>query len=163
MWSTLLKFLAVVFLNQRLNALKNQFSDLRQGVADYTEDRAQQLKQDFLIETERLATSVVGVLVAFAMLIFTGLLGLMWLFALLWDHPHRTLLLGLVMLIPALLGLLAFLKVRSVWRAKPLFADSLSLISQDWQSFRQEVAPHADSTTPPSQPATTSDTPQSPL
>ncbi len=152
MWSTLLKFLAVLFLNRRVNALKNQFVHMRQHVADYTEDRAQQLKQDFLDETERMATSFVGMLVVFSMFIFTGLLGLMWLFALLWESPHRTLILGLVMLVPALLGVFAFLKVRSLWRAKPLFADSLQLISHDWQLFRQEMAPDSPTASAPATP-----------
>lgn len=143
MWSTLLKFLAVFFFNRRMTALKDQFANMRHHVADYTEDRALQLKQDFLEETERMATSFVGMLLVFSMFIFTGLLGLMWLFALMWESPHRTLILGLVMLIPALLGVAAFLKVRRLWRAKPLFADSLSLISHDWQLFRQEMAPTA--------------------
>lgn len=95
MWVNLLKFAAVLFLNRKVTALKDNFFNLRHHVADYTEDRAQQLKQDFVEETERLATSIVGLLVVFSMFIFTGLLGLMWLFSLLWEHPQRSLILGL--------------------------------------------------------------------
>ena len=63
MWVNLLKFAAVLFLNRKVTALKDNFFNLRHHVADYTEDRAQQLKQDFVEESERLATSIVGLLV----------------------------------------------------------------------------------------------------
>jgi len=141
MWVNLLKFAAVLFLNRKMSALKGSFFNLRHHVADYTEDRAQQLKQDFLEETERLATSMVGMLVVFSMFIFTGLLGLMWLFSLLWEHPHRSLILGLAMLVPTIIGVIAFISVRAIWHKKPLFADSLAMISQDWRLFRKEMTP----------------------
>jgi apolipoprotein N-acyltransferase len=141
MWVNLLKFVAVLFLNRKVSALKGNFFNLRHHVADYTEDRAQQLKQDFLEETERLATSMVGMLVVFSMFIFTGLLGLMWLFSLLWQHPHRSLILGLAMLVPTIIGIIAFVAVRAIWHKKPLFADSLAMISHDWRLFRKEMAP----------------------
>lgn len=82
MWLNLIKFVAVLFLNRKVSTLKDRFQDLSHHVADYTEDRAQHIKQDFIEETERLATSMVGLLVVFSMFIFTGLLGLMWLFSL---------------------------------------------------------------------------------
>lgn len=141
MWVNLLKFVAVLFLNRKVSALKGSFFNLRHQVADYTEDRAQQLKQDFVEETDRLAISMVGLLVVFSMFIFTGLLGLMWLFSLLWEHPHRSLILGLAMLIPAVIGVIAFLAVRATWQKKPLFADSLTMIGHDWKLFRNEMAP----------------------
>ncbi len=141
MWAHLLKFVAILFLNRKVSALKGNLRHLSHHVADYTEDRAQQLKQDFLEETERLATSMVGLLVVFSMFIFTGLLGLMWLFSLLWQHPHRSLILGLAMLVPTVLGLITFMAVRRLWHKKSLFADSLSMISHDWQTFRNELEP----------------------
>ncbi|AKR43814.1 phage holin family protein [Methylophilus sp. TWE2] len=141
MWVNLLKFAALLFLNRKVTALKDNFFNLRHHVADYTEDRAQQLKQDFVEETERLATSIVGLLVVFSMFIFTGLLGLMWLFSLLWEHPHRSLILGLAMLVPIIIGVVIFLAVRATWQKKPLFADSLNMISHDWRLFRNEMAP----------------------
>ncbi|MFD1123575.1 hypothetical protein ACFQ2T_13755 [Methylophilus flavus] len=113
---------------------------LRHHVADYTEERAKQIKQDFQGETERLATSLIGILVVFSMFIFTGLLGLMWLFSLLWEHPNRTLILAVAMSIPALIGVLAYFAVRRVWQKKTLFASSIALISSDWNLFRTELA-----------------------
>lgn len=150
MWVNLLKFVAVLFLNRKVTALKDNFFNLRHQMADYTEDRAQQIKQDFAEETHRLATSLVGLLVVFSMFIFTGLLGLMWLFSLLWEHPHRSLILGLSMLVPAIIGVMAFLAVRAIWNKKALFADSLALISHDWQLFRNEMAPEEQPNTDPS-------------
>lgn len=156
MWVNLLKFAAVLFLNRKVTALKDNLFNLRHHVADYTEDRAQQLKQDFIEETERLATSIVGLLVVFSMFIFTGLLGLMWLFSLLWEHPQRSLILGLTMLVPAIIGIITFFAVRATWHRKPLFANSLSMISHDWHLFRNEMAPdeqakpdHADDVADP--------------
>ncbi|MGP1717544.1 MAG: phage holin family protein [Methylophilus sp.] len=113
---------------------------LRHHVAEYTEERAKQIKQDFQGETERLATSLIGILVVFSMFIFTGLLGLMWLFSLLWEHPNRTLILAVAMSIPALIGVIAYFAVRRVWQKKTLFASSISIISSDWKLFRTELA-----------------------
>jgi hypothetical protein len=140
MWVNLLKFAAVLLFKRKVSALTDNLLHLSENVADYTESRAQHLKQDFLEETDRMATSMVGLLVVFSMFIFTGLLGLMWLFSLLWQHPHRTLILGLTMLIPLIIAVAAFLAVRKIWKKKPLFADSLSMIGHDWHLFRTELA-----------------------
>jgi hypothetical protein len=136
----LLKFVAVLFFNRKMATFADDLLNLRSHVVDYTEDRGQQIKQDFWRETERIATSIVGLLVVFSMFIFTGLLGLMWLFSILWENPHRTLILGIAMLIPALLGGIAFWMVRNLWNRKPLFGDSLAMLSSDWQLFRNEMA-----------------------
>jgi uncharacterized membrane protein len=152
MWVSLLKFAAVLFLNRKVTTLKDNLFNLRHHVADYTEDRAQQLKQDFAEETERLATSLVGLLVVFSMFIFTGLLGLMWLFSLLWEHPQRSLILGLAMLVPIIIGVVIFLAVRATWQKKPLFADSLNMISHDWRLFRNEMTPEEPTQTDHSDP-----------
>jgi hypothetical protein len=149
MWLHLLKFAAVLFLNRKVSAIKSSVFNLRHQVADYAEERALHFKQDFLEETDRLATSIVGLLVVFSMFIFTGLLGLMWLFSLLWEHPNRSLILGLAMLVPAVIGVITFLAVRAAWQKKPLFADSLAMISHDWKLFRSELAP-VDQTQPES-------------
>lgn len=145
MWSNLLKLLAFLFFNRQLQAFKNNIRTLRNDVADYTEDRALQIKADFIEETERLASSLVALLIGFSMLIFTGLLGLMWLFSVLWSHPQRSLILGLAMLVPALIAVAVFWSVRRLWKRKPLFANSLELIGSDWQSFRQQMKPEEDS------------------
>lgn len=144
MWVNILKFLTLLFLNRKVHAFTNNLLHLRSQVADYAEDRGVLLKQDFMAEIERMATSVVGVLVVFSMFIFTGLLGLMWLFSLLWEHPHRTLILGLAMLLPACIGMVIFFAVRRLWKQKPLFAGSLDMIGHDWQLFRNELAPKPD-------------------
>lgn len=157
MWVNLLKFAAVLFLNRKVTALKDNLLNLRHHVADYTEDRAQQLKQDFVEETDRLATSIVGLLVVFSMFIFTGLLGLMWLFSLLWEHPQRSLILGLAMLVPIIIGVVTFLTVRATWQKKPLFADSLNMISHDWRLFRNEMTPEEPPQTDPSGPGSSPD------
>lgn len=141
MWVGLLKFLAVLFLNRKASALKDNFLQIRHHMADYTENRALQLKQDFLEETGRLATSLIGILTVFAMFIFTGVLGLMWLFSLLWESPHRSLILGLVMIVPVMIGACVFWAVYRHWKQKPLFESSLTMISDDWHLFRNEMAP----------------------
>lgn len=141
MWVNILKFLTILFLNRKVHALTNHLLHLRSQVADYAEDRGVLLKQDFMTEIERIATSIIGVLVVFSMFIFTGLLGLMWLFSLLWEHPHRSLILGLAMLLPALIGMVIFFAVRRLWKHKPLFGGSLEMIGHDWQLFRDEMAP----------------------
>jgi len=161
MWGNLLKLAAILFFNRKITSLTDNLLLLREQAADYTESRAYYLKQDFLEETERMATSLVGLLVVFSMFIFTGLLGLMWLFSLLWQHPHRSLILGIAMLIPALIGTLTFLAVRKAWKKKPLFDSSLSMISQDWQLFRTELTSTDEATAKKSASAPDTDTPLS--
>jgi hypothetical protein len=140
MWVNLLKFATMLFFNRKITSMTDNLLHLRHQVADYTEERAKQIKQDFQGETERLATSIIGILVVFSMFIFTGLLGLMWLFSLLWEHPNRTLILAVAMSIPALIGVIAYFAVRKVWQKKTLFASSISIISSDWKLFRTELA-----------------------
>lgn len=158
MWVNLLKFAAILFFNRKITSLTDNLLHLREQAADYTESRAYYLKQDFLEETERMATSIVGVLVVFSMFIFTGLLGLMWLFSLLWQHPHRSLILGVAMLIPVVIGTLTFLAVRKIWKKKPLFDSSLSMISQDWQLFRTELTPTDEAAVKPPASGSNTDT-----
>lgn len=141
MWSNLLKFAAILLFNRKVSNLTENLLHLRDYAADYAEHRAAFIKQDFLKETHRLAISLVGLLVVFSMFIFTGLLGIIWLFSLLWEHPDRSLILGLVMLIPAIIGMIAFWAVWKTWKTRPLFASSLTMISQDWTLFRNEMTP----------------------
>lgn len=147
MWFNVLKFVTIFLLNRKVHAFKKGMLHLSGYMADYAEDRGVLLKHDFMAEIERLATSVVGMLVVFSMFIFTGLLGLMWLFSLLWEHPHRTMILGLAMLIPALTGAGIFLVVRRLWKQKPLFSGSLDMIGQDWKVFRRELEPKPETST----------------
>lgn len=161
MWVNLLKFTAMLFFNRKISSLTDNLLTMRHQVADYTEERATQIKLDFLAETERLATSVIGILVVFSMFIFTGLLGLMWLFSLLWEHPNRTVILGVAMSIPILIGVIAFFAVRRVWKKKTLFSDSISMISRDWNLFRTEMVneqPTEDQPAPASNTSPNADT-----
>ncbi len=142
-----------------MQAYKDKLRGLRHDLAEYTEDRAQLLRQDFQLETQRLFASVVGLLLGFALLIFTGMLGLMWLFSLLWAHPHRSLILGCCMLLPMMAAALVLWRVYRQWHQKPLFEDSLGLIAQDWQMLRKQMAESppqpaaAETTTAPVTPA----------
>lgn len=139
MWANLFQFLAFLVLNRKVQAYKDKLRHLRHDLAEYTEDRAQLLKQDFQLEMQRLFSSVVSLLLGFTLLIFTGMLGLMWLFSLLWAHPQRSLILGSCMLLPMLAAAWVLWRVYKQWHQKPLFEDSLGLIAQDWQLFRQQM------------------------
>lgn len=139
MWANLFQFLAFLVLNRKVQAYKDKLRSLRHDLAEYTEDRAQLLKQDFQLEMQRLFSSFARLLLGFTLLIFTGMLGLMWLFSLLWAHPHRSLILGGVMLVPMVAAAIVLWRVHKQWQQKPLFEDSLGLIAQDWQLLRQQM------------------------
>lgn len=144
MFITALKFIALYFFNNRVAKTKSSLHTVLGSSADYAESRALLIKYHFLEDLERIAKSFVGLLGILAGLVFSGMIGLMWLFAAAWNSPNRELILGVVMLVPLLAGIVLFVIIKNSWKSKPFMNEATELIAQDWKSFRHGLDGTAD-------------------
>lgn len=144
MWGHVIKFVALYLVNNRVARAKHSLDEVKDNAADYAETRAAFIKQNLMHDIERVVDSFIGLLLIFAGFIFTGILGLMWIFTMAWNSPNRELILGVTMLIPLALSAILFYNIRKSWKQKPLMHDTTQLISEDWQSFRHGLDGTAD-------------------
>lgn len=144
MLSTALKLVALYLINNRLSVAKDGLHTFKENIADYTESRTEIFRNNFHRDVRRIVSSFIGFLVILASLIFTGLLGLMWIFAVAWNSPNREVILGLTMSIPFVIGLITFSAIKNTWKNKPLLAETTQLVAADWQLFRYGSDSKAD-------------------
>jgi len=134
-----LKLVALYFINNRLSVAKTGLHTFKEGIADYTESRAEIFRDNFQGDVRRIVTSFIGFLVILAALILIGLLALMWIFAVAWNSPNREVILGITMLIPFVIALIAYSGIKRSWKNKPLMLETIQLISDDWRTFRYSL------------------------
>ena len=148
MWTTALKFVAVLFFKNRMEFIKHRFFDklstnsnddlnkLKDSIAVMAESRAAIFKQNFNHEVKRLVNSLFGFMLILLAAILSLLTGLMWLFAIAWDSPSRNLILGLTMLLPILIAVGVYFYIRQSWQKQPILHQSIVQIESDWQIFK---------------------------
>ena len=156
MWTTALKFLAVLFLKNRVqfakvnffNKLNSNSSDdlnqLKESIAALAESRAAIFKQNFNHEVRRVVNSLFGFMLIFLAAILSLLTGLMWLFATAWVSPHRDIILGATMILPILIAVGVYLFIRRSWQKQPILHHSIAQIESDWLVFRAGLDGTAD-------------------
>jgi uncharacterized membrane protein YqjE len=144
MLGSLLKFVTFYLIGNRISAAKQDLVEMRDNAADYAESRAILIKKNVLEDVSRMVNSLVALLFMFCAVIFSGLLGMMWIFATAWDSPHRALILGVAIVIPLLISVIIFMLLKQSWKKKPLFNEATELIAQDWQIFRVGLDGTAD-------------------
>jgi len=144
MFAAALKVFAIYLLNQRFSQAKIDLREVKENVADFAESRALFLKHNLLQDLQRMVNGFIGYLAMFTAFIFTGIIGLMWIFAVAWDSAHREIILGVVMVIPLLVGIVIFAALRKIWKENPFMSKSTQLISRDWNSFRHNLDGTAD-------------------
>lgn len=144
MWGTVIKFVALYFVNNRMTRAKHSLDEVKENAADYAETRAAFIKQNIMQDLHRMVNSLIGLLLMFAGLIFSGILGLMWIFTLAWNSPNREIILGVAMLVPLAASVILFFVIRKAWQQKPLMSETTDLISEDWKSFRHGLDGTAD-------------------
>ncbi|OYY97741.1 MAG: hypothetical protein B7Y32_06730 [Methylophilales bacterium 16-45-7] len=144
MFAAILKMITFYLLGNRLTEAKQDLIAVKDNAADYAESRTTLISQNVMQDLKRIVNSFIGFLVMFSAIIFSGLLGLMWLFATAWHSPNRELILGISMLIPLCLSAVIYLMIKASWQKKPLLIDTTKLISKDWQSFRHGLDCTAD-------------------
>ena len=148
MWTTALKFLAIMFLKNRMesakvnffNKLKTNSSDdlnrLKESIAAMAESRAAIFKQNFNYEVSRVVNSLFGFMLISLAAILSLLTGLMWIFATAWVSPHRDIILGVTMILPILIAAGVYFYIRRSWQKQPILHQSIVQIEDDWQTFR---------------------------
>ena len=156
MWTTALKFLAILFLKNRMEFVKVNFfnklhtssSDdlnrVKENIAAMAESRAALFKQNFNQEVHRVVNSLFGFMLILLSAILSLLTGLMWLFATAWVSPHRDVILGVTMILPILIAVGVYLLIRRSWQKQPILHQSIVQIESDWQVFRAGLDGTAD-------------------
>ena len=156
MWTTALKFLAILFLKNRMEFAKvnffnkvdtssrNDLNRLKENIAAMAESRAAIFKQNFNQEVRRVVNSLLGFMLILLAAILSLLTGLMWLFATAWVSPHRDIILGTTMILPILIAVGVYLLIRRSWQKQPILHQSIVQIENDWLVFRAGLDGTAD-------------------
>lgn len=139
-----LKLIFTFLLNSRISKAKSELISFKENVADYTESRAGIIKDNIESDLRRIVKSFIGILFIFACFILVGILGLAWLFVIVWNSESREIILGVIMSIPLIIGLITLSSIRSSWQMNPLLEETTILISEDWKSFRYGLDGTAD-------------------
>lgn len=144
MLGSVIKFIAFYLLGNRISAAKQELQQVKETAADYAEDRAEAIKNNALEDASRVVNSLIALLFMFCAIIFSGLLGMMWLFASAWSSPHRAIILSIAILIPLCVSAVIFLALKASWQKKPLLSNISQLISNDWKVFRRGLVDMVD-------------------
>ena len=156
MWTSALKFLAILLLKNRMEFIRNNFfnklnahsgedlSRLKESIAAMAESRAAIFKQNFNHEVHRVVSSLFGFMLILLAAMMSLLTGLMWLFASAWVSPNRDIILGTTMLLPILIAAGIYFYIRRTWQKQPIMHSSIVQIESDWQVFRAGLDGTAD-------------------
>ena len=122
----------------------NEFREFKNNLTTLAESRANFFKHNFNHEVKRVSGSLLGLMFMLVAMVFAGLVGIMWLFALAWTSPNRELILGITMLVPIIASVVIFITIRTTWKKEPLLAQSMKQIENDWLVFRGGLDGTAD-------------------
>jgi len=136
MLSTVLKIVSLYFVKQHAAQTKQHVTMFAEHAADYAETRVLFIRNNLSQDLERMTNSLIGLTIMFAGILFSGMMALLWLFAIAWESADRVLILASIVLIPLLLSAIIFFVIRSMWKNKPLMETSMALIARDWQVIR---------------------------
>lgn len=156
MWTSALKFIAILFLKNRMEFVRSHFfnklntnssenlNQLKLSIAAMAESRAAIFKQNFRFEVRRVVNSLFGFMLILLAAMLSLLTGLMWLFATAWVSPYRDIILGTTMILPILIAAGVYLYIRRSWQKQPILHQSMVQIESDWQVFRAGLDGTAD-------------------
>lgn len=156
MWITVLKFLAILFLKNRMEFAKVNFFNkldtssrddlnrLKENIAAMAESRAAIFKHNFNQDVRRVVNSLFGFMLIFLAAILSLFTGLMWLFATAWVSPHRDIILGVTMILPILIAVVVYLFIRRSWQKQSILHQSIAQIESDWLVFKAGLDGTAD-------------------
>jgi uncharacterized membrane protein YqjE len=140
MLKTVLKLAVFLFLRSKAKNVKTTTNDnlsaVKHNIIHMAEMRAVVFKQNFNNELKRLGTSVIGFMLMLLAAICSGLIGLMWLFAIAWNSPDRNVILGIAFILPLLVCVGIFAYLRYSWKKEPLFEQAITQIATDWRLFK---------------------------
>ena len=156
MWTSALKFIAILLLKNRMHFVRSNFfnkpnanssenlNQLKQSIAAMAESRAAIFKQNFNFEAKRVVNSLFGFMLILLAAMLSMLTGLMWLFATAWVSPYRNIILGTTMILPILIAAGVYFYIRRSWQKEPILHQSIVQIESDWQVFKAGLDGTAD-------------------
>ena len=156
MWTSALKFIAILLLKNRMHFVRSNFfnkpnanssenlNQLKQSIAAMAESRAAIFKQNFNFEVKRVVNSLFGFMLILLAAMLSMLTGLMWLFATAWVNPYRNIILGTTMILPILIAAGVYFYIRRSWQKEPILHQSIVQIESDWQVFKAGLDGTAD-------------------
>src|SRR5688572_5810859 len=140
MLKTVLKVAVFFFLRSKAKNVKTTTNDnlsaVKHNIIHMAEMRAVVFKHNFNNELKRLGTSVIGFMLMLVAAICSGLIGLMWLFAIAWNSPDRNVILSIAFILPLLVCVGIFAYLRYSWKKEPLFEQAITQIATDWRLFK---------------------------
>lgn len=140
MLKTVLKLAVFLFLRSKVKNVQAttdvHLSTVKHNIVHMAEMRAAVFKQNFNNELKRLGNSVIGFMLMLVAAICSGLIGLMWLFAVAWSSPDRNIILSIAFILPLLLCIGIYAYLRYSWKKEPLFEQAISQIATDWRLFK---------------------------
>ncbi len=145
-----MQFMIAKFIRSRMQNVHDEapgsthLGGLKRSMAALLESHAALFKNQFNNDLKRVANSLLGLMFILFATICAGLTGLMWLFAIAWNSPHRELILGTTMVLPIIISIGVFLVIRQSWKKQPLMQQSMIQIEQDWQVFKNGLDGTAD-------------------
>lgn len=140
MWKTALKLAVFMFLRSKICHVKddigNNLSAVKENIAILAESRALLFKQNFHRELKRLGSSVLAFMFMLLAAVCSGLIALMWLFAIAWTSPDRNVILSITLIVLILIGVGIYMYLHKTWKQEPLFDKTMMQIHSDWLLFR---------------------------
>jgi hypothetical protein len=136
MFKTIIKYLAMYYLNNMISSKANSFMQVKDNAADYVESRAIFFKYNLLADLRRVVNSFFVYLAVFFAFVFSGFIGLMWLFSTIAESQNRDLILGIMVITPIIIAVVLLFIVTKHWKENPFINESTRLIAYDWNTFR---------------------------
>lgn len=136
MFKTIIKFIALFYLNSLISSKASSMLQAKDNIADYVESRAIFFKYNLLADLRRMVNSFFVCLAIFFAFIFSGLIALMWLFSVIAESQNRDLILGIMVLTPIIIAAALLLIITKYWNENPFMNESTRLIAYDWNHFR---------------------------
>lgn len=139
MLNIFLRLIVSYYMSQRVSASKQTVMEVADSVAEYTESRAEVIKQNFTQDIQRASKSIRSLLFVLASVLFSGLVAVIWLFAAIWTCPNRDLILSAIIIIPLILSGLVYCRIKQDWAKVPAMKSATDLLAEDWKIFRNET------------------------
>ena len=139
MWSSVVKFLVLIFINSRVQQKKQDLNQIKLLTAEYADNRIELIKHNLTADANRLYLSAIILAVSVLTLFISGMVIVMWLGFTVAELPNRSTILLAVFAGTFLIAFGAIYYVKRMWTANPALSKASAHINRDWQSFKANL------------------------
>lgn len=139
MFSAVVKFLALLFINSRIQQKKEDLGHLKLLTAEYAESRMTLIKHNLAADANRLYLSAVIMALSTLTLFVAGMVFVLWLGFFVAELPNRSTILLSVFIGAILLAVVAMYCVKRMWSTNPALSQASAHINRDWQNLRANL------------------------